>query len=49
MEGKLTKMKICGNFEVVYVVSPSPRKGSIESKLASWRMVFDKVLDRNIT
>lgn len=47
VQKQFEKMKICRNFEVVYVVSPSPRKGSIESKLASWRMVFDKVMDRN--
>ena len=48
VQKQFEKMKICGNFEVVYVVSPSPRKGSIESKLASWKMAFDQILNRNI-
>lgn len=46
VQKQFEKMHICGNFEVVYVVSPSPRKGSIESKLESWKSVFEKVFSK---
>lgn len=31
------KMNIKGNFEVVYVPSPSPRKGAIDTKIDAWK------------
>lgn len=43
VQKQFEKMHITGDFEVKYVVSPSPRKGSIDSKLSSWQSVFNKL------
>jgi len=46
VERQFLKMNIKGDFEVKYVISPSPRKGSIDSKLSSWQSVFGEVLNK---
>lgn len=43
VQKQFEKMHITGDFEVKYVVSPSPRKGSIDSKLSSWQSVFNEL------
>jgi len=44
VENQFKKMKLEGDFVVHYVISPSPRRGSIESKKQEWKNLFDKFL-----
>lgn len=37
VQKQFEKMNLTGDFDVIYVVSPSPRRGKIDSKLASWK------------
>lgn len=43
VETMFYKMNIKGDFEVKYVISPSPRRGTIEKKKESWKDVFNIV------
>lgn len=40
VEKQFKDMKIEGDYEIRYVVSPSPRKGSIDKKIEQWKDVF---------
>lgn len=42
VQNQFKKMNINGDFEVKYVISPSPRKGSIDSKISSWKSVLSE-------
>lgn len=46
VEEQFYKMKILGNFDVKYVQSPSPRKGSIEKKIDCWKQSVQQGLSR---
>lgn len=37
VEEQFKKMNIEGNFEVKYAISPSPRRGAIDKKVAQWK------------
>lgn len=43
VEIQLKKLKLVGDFVVKYVISPSPRRGSIDKKIDSWKQVFDSI------
>lgn len=43
VETQLKKLKLVGDFVVKYVISPSPRRGSIDKKIDSWKQVFDSI------
>lgn len=43
VETQLKKLKLTGNFIVKYVISPSPRRGSIDKKIDNWKQVFDSI------
>ncbi len=45
VESQLRKMKLSGDFEVKYVISPSPRRGSIDKKIENWKQVFSLLKD----
>lgn len=45
VEKMFYKMNIKGDFEVKYVISPSPRRGTIEKKKEFWKDVFNIVND----
>lgn len=40
VEDQFKKMNIEGDFELRYVVSPSPRKGKLDKKISQWKGVF---------
>lgn len=41
VESMFYKMNIKGNFEVRYVISPSPRRGTIDKKKESWKICLN--------
>lgn len=41
VESQFRKMNIEGNYEIKYVISPSPRRGSIEKKRNEWKVTFE--------
>lgn len=41
VETQFKKMNILGDYEIKYVISPSPRRGSIEKKINDWKVAFD--------
>ena len=43
VETQLKKLKLVGDFVVKYVISPSPRRGSIDKKIDSWKQVFGSI------
>lgn len=43
VETQLKKLKLVGDFVVKYVISPSPRRGSVDKKIDSWKQVFDSI------
>ena len=40
VETQFLNMKIAGDYETIYVPSPSPRKGSIDKKIDAWKIAF---------
>ena len=44
VEKELKKLNLVGNFEVKYVISPSPRRGSINKKIENWKEVFKTII-----
>lgn len=44
VESQFKKMKIVGDFEVKYVISPSPRRGKIEKKIDCWKKAIGQGL-----
>lgn len=38
------KLQIEGNYKIEYVISPSPRRGAIASKIDNWKKVFASLL-----
>lgn len=40
VEKQFKKLNIEGNYKISYVISPSPRKGSIDKKIDQWKSVF---------
>lgn len=45
VEKEFYKLKINGNFNVEYVISPSPRRGCVDKKIECWKNVFNKILN----
>lgn len=43
VENQLKRFNLNGNFNVEYVISPSPRRGGINKKIEIWKQVFDNV------
>lgn len=43
VETQLKKLKLSGNFNIKYVISPSPRRGSIDKKIDNWKQVFSSI------
>lgn len=43
VESQLKKLNLSGNFDIKYVISPSPRRGSIDKKIDNWKQVFGAI------
>ena len=43
VECQLKKLNLSGNFDIKYVISPSPRRGSIDKKIDNWKQVFSAI------
>ena len=41
------KLNINGNYEIKYVISPSPRRGAISTKVNNWKEVFNNFSLKN--
>lgn len=43
VETQFKKLNIIGNYKIEYVISPSPRRGAIATKVENWKQVFEKL------
>lgn len=43
VETQFKKLNIGGNYKIEYVISPSPRRGAIKTKINNWKQVFSEL------